>query len=187
MPPNFYRCPCHLDPLEYTTSKQLKSSDESRRNDTCQIFFTSKTSWVATEYRTKKEHNQWFCFLVVILLSPQLVLDDQAIGGREIGNSSMEGAPDVEVGGVVVREEGRIPLAIELCDKALTATRLSFVRSAYNWPSLPTISTTFNIPEFSTNLCKTPVPHEARSGGKQPASDAMKGTSSFPLENHLNQ
>ena len=70
---------------------------------------------------------------VVVLLSPQLVLDDQAVGGGEVGDGGgVEGAPGVEVGGVVVGVEGRVPSSAELSDQAVAATWLPFVVPAIN-------------------------------------------------------
>ena len=92
---------------------------------------------------------------VVVLLGPQLVLDDQAVGGGEVGDGGgVEGAPGVEVGGVVVGVEGRVPSAAELSDKAVPTTWLPFVVPAINLLISPPISITFYIPDvlvFGTN------------------------------------
>ena len=70
---------------------------------------------------------------VVVLLSAQLVLDDQAVGGGEVcDGGGVEGSPGVEVGGVVVGMEGGVPSSAELSDQAVSATWLPFVVPAIN-------------------------------------------------------
>ena len=70
---------------------------------------------------------------VVVLLGPQLVLDDQAVGGREVGDGGcIEGSPGVEVGGVVVGMEWSVASPTELSDQAVPATWLPFVVPAIN-------------------------------------------------------
>ena len=90
---------------------------------------------------------------VVVLLSPQLVLDDQAVGGREVGDGGgVEGAPGVEVGGVVVGVEGSMPSPAELPDQAVPPTWLPFVVPAINLLISPPISITFYIPDVSYHI-----------------------------------
>ena len=90
---------------------------------------------------------------VVVLLRSQLVLDDQAVGGGEVGDGGgVEGSPGVEVGGVVVGMEGGVPSSAELSDQAVSATWLPFVVPAINLLISQAISITFYQGKFLVHI-----------------------------------